>query len=135
MAVHLFGAASSPACANLSLKTTAEDNKDLGEEVVHFAKTDFYVDDGLKSVDMVEKTVFLIQKGKEMYQREGFRLHKFSSNNKEVIDSIPVEDRAKGVKNQNLDNELLPGPSTWSRMLHGIQLLQFSYYIKGQTTD
>ena len=31
MRVHLFGAASSPACANLSLKMTAEDNKDLGE--------------------------------------------------------------------------------------------------------
>ena len=46
----------------------------------------------------------LIQKGKEMCQRGGFRLHKFTSNNKDVIDSIPVEDRAKGVKNLGLDS-------------------------------
>ena len=108
MTVHLFGAASSPACANLSLKMTAKDNNDLGEEVVEFVKTDFYVDDGLKSVDTIEKAVPLIQKGKEMCKRGGFRLHKFTSNNKEVIGSIPVEDRAKGVENLDLDNELLP---------------------------
>ena len=65
------------------------------------------MDDRLKSVDTVERAVSLIQKGKEMCQRGGFRLHKFTSNNKEVIDSIPVEDRAKGVKNLDLDNELL----------------------------
>ena len=48
MTVHLFGARSSPGCANLALKTTAEDNeKDLGTETARFLIKNFYVDDGL----------------------------------------------------------------------------------------
>jgi hypothetical protein len=49
MTVHLFGATSSPGCANYGLKAIAENNKqEFGEDVANFVKRDFYVDDGLK---------------------------------------------------------------------------------------
>jgi hypothetical protein len=54
MTVHLFGATSSPGCANYGLKAIAEKNKqEFGEDVANFVKRDFYVDDGLKSLKSV----------------------------------------------------------------------------------
>ena len=48
MTVHLFGATSSPSCANFALKQTANDfEREYGEEVANFIRNDFYVDDGL----------------------------------------------------------------------------------------
>ena len=109
MTLHLFGAASSPGCANLALKTTAEDNeKNLGSETAEFLTKNFYVDDGLKSVKTVNEAIVLIQKSKEMCKQGGFRLYKFISNRKEVIESIPAKDRAKGIKDLDLEHEELP---------------------------
>ena len=109
MTVHLFGATSSPGCSNFALKATADDNEiDVGSNPAEFLREDFYVDDGLKSVPSVEEAVKLIKDIKEMCKRGGFNLHKFTSNKKEVIDQIPVEDRAEGIKNLDLDHDALP---------------------------
>ena len=98
MTVHLFGATSSPGCANYALKAAADDNEnDLGSAPANFVCRDFYVDDGLKLVP-VEEAVTLIQNTEEMCRRGGFNLHKCTSNNKNIIEAIPVEDRAE--KNQ-----------------------------------
>ncbi len=109
MTVHLFGATSSPGCCNFALKTTADDNeKTFGPEPAEFLRRDFYVDDGLKSVPSVEEAVALIQSTKKMCQRGGFNLHKFTSSEKEVIQEIPVADRAEDVKNLDFDRDPLP---------------------------
>lgn len=51
MTVHLFGATSSPGCANYALKVSANDNEEeLGSAPANFIPREFYVDDGLKSV-------------------------------------------------------------------------------------
>ena len=51
MRVHLFGAVSSPSCANFALRKTAEDNlHEFDFEVINTVKRNFYVDDCLKSV-------------------------------------------------------------------------------------
>ena len=107
--VHLFIATSSPGCANLGLKATAEDNEeDIGKETANFLKNDVYVDDGLKSVKTVKDATSLIKSSTEMCKRGGFRLHKFISNRKEVIESIPTGNRAKGIKDLDLDCDVLP---------------------------
>ena len=109
MTVHLFGPTSSPGCANYALKAAADDNeKELGSASANFIRREFYVDDGLKSVASAEEAAMLIKDTKEMSKRGGFNLHKFVSNNKDVIESIPVEDRAKGIKNIHLDHQALP---------------------------
>ena len=109
MTVHLFGATSSPGCANLALKTTADDHAtEVGEEAAEFIKKNFYVDDGLKSVKNVESAISLIKKGIEICKKGGFRLCKFTANRKEVIESIEKEDRVKDIKNIDLDKESLP---------------------------
>ncbi len=109
MMVHLFGAVSSPACANFALKRTAQDNEEeLGSDPANFLRRDFYVDDGLKSVSTHTEAVSLVHGVKEMCKRGGFNLHKFTSNQEEVIDSIPVKDRAQGIKEIDLDRDALP---------------------------
>ena len=109
MTVHLFGATSSPACANYALKMAANENeKDLGSEAANFIRRDFYVDDGLTSVESVPDAVTLIKNTKEMCRRGGFKLHKFTSSHKEVIEAIPIEDRAEGIQSIDLDKEAIP---------------------------
>ena len=109
MTVHLFGAVSSPGCANFALKKTAEDNKDqFGTAAAQFVQQDFYVDDGLKSCQSVKEAKDLIVSVKEMCKRGGFKLHKFISNSREVIRDIPEEDRGKELKALNLDLDSLP---------------------------
>ncbi|XP_068690355.1 uncharacterized protein [Montipora foliosa] len=48
--VHLFGATSSPSCANLALRTAANDGVHEFGEAVSFIKENFFVDDGLRKV-------------------------------------------------------------------------------------
>lgn len=109
MTVHLFGAGSSPGCCNFALKKTADDHEqEFGFEAAEFLRKDFYVDDGLKSVPSTSDAMELICKTKEMCRRGGFNLHKFTSNKREVIEAIPVEDRAKGLKELNLEKDELP---------------------------
>ena len=43
-----------------------------------------------------------------MCQRGRIRLHKFISNRKEVIESIPIEDRTKDIKDLDVEHEDLP---------------------------
>ena len=109
MTVHLFGATSSPGCANYALKASADDNEDqLGSAPASFVREDFYVDDGLKSVASAEEATALIQSTKEMCKRGGFNLHKFTSNSREVIEAIPINDRAEEIKKVDLDLDKLP---------------------------
>ena len=90
MTVHLFGATSSPGCANFALKAAANDFKmEFGTTAADFLRNDFYVDDGLKSVLTAEEAVKLITNLKQMCNKGGFRLHKFVLNSKEVIRRIP----------------------------------------------
>ncbi len=89
MTIHLFGATSSPGCANYGLKAIADDNKEeFGEEVANFVKRDFYVDDGLKSLKSVQEAVSIIQKTTDMLSRGGLKLRKFVSNSKDVLATI-----------------------------------------------
>ena len=67
MLVHIFGAASSPCCANKALKTTASDNADkYHPEVIHTAQREFYVDDLLTSVPTVDKAVWLAEQSRAL---------------------------------------------------------------------
>lgn len=109
MTVHLFGAASSPGCANFGLKRAADDyESECGTEAADFIRKNFYVDDGLKSVATVADAVSLIQNTKNMCAKGGMRLHKFISNSKEVIETTDPEDRAKELKDLDLNSDSLP---------------------------
>ena len=109
MNVHIFGATSSPGCANFGLKQLATDGEsDFGEKAAKFLQHDFYVDDGLKSVPSAEEAVQLLRDSQAMCAKGGVRLHKFVSNSIDVMKAIDPEDRASGIKNLDLTHDNMP---------------------------
>ena len=105
---HLFGATSSPSCANLALHKTAEDFGHEMEEARKTIRHNFYVDDVLKSVESEEAAVELLNDLKYLCAKGGFKLTKISSNSIQVLKSVPQEERAKNVKDLSLGTEALP---------------------------
>ena len=94
--------------ANYGLMQIADDHEEFGAEAASFARDDFYVDDGLKSVNLVSEAVSLIKGTKDLCARGGLRLHKFVSNSREVMESIPPNERASGIKNLDMRKANLP---------------------------
>ncbi|XP_028406776.1 uncharacterized protein LOC114529218 [Dendronephthya gigantea] len=104
MRVHLFGGASSPSCANFALKKTAKDNEtSFNAKVIETVEKNFYVDDCLKSVREEEEAVDLAKKLRELLARGGFKLTKWLSNSRKVVESLPESERASVVKNLDFD--------------------------------
>ena len=109
MKVHVFGAVSSPGCANFGFKQAAKDGEEeFGADTAEFIKRNFYVDDGLKSVSTASAAVELIRNSQLMCAKAGIRLHKFICNTKEVLEAIPPEDRAEGLQDLDLKFDDLP---------------------------
>lgn len=109
MTVHLFGATSSPSCANFALRKTAEDNKDkTTSEAVETLLNNFYVDDCLRSLPNEAQAVSLTKDLTDLCSNGGFRLTKWISNNRNVLASIPEKERAKEVKSLDLTHDVLP---------------------------
>ncbi|XP_032232082.2 uncharacterized protein LOC116614782 isoform X1 [Nematostella vectensis] len=109
MDVHLFGAASSPAVANYCLHQTAETGREKhGDDAAEFVRRNFYVDDGLKSLPTTEQAVRTIKATQAMCADANLRLHKFASNSKEVLEALHPEDRAKDLKDLDLNHDSLP---------------------------
>ncbi|XP_033101162.1 uncharacterized protein LOC117104423 [Anneissia japonica] len=109
MTSHLFGATSSPASANLALKKTAENNQHkYSKKVTHTIHNNFYVDDCLVSVESEEEGVNLAKGLQELCADGGFRLIKWISNNRSVLESIPLDERAPAFKELDLNQDVLP---------------------------
>lgn len=102
MTVHLFGAVSSPGCANYALKHLAKENSITFQLGSQFIARDFYLDDGVTSVETVEDGIQLAQEARELCARGGLRLHKFVSNSSAVLSSIPTSEHASDIKTEDL---------------------------------
>lgn len=106
MTVHLFSEASSSSCASYALKRVAEDNKDsYPAEVIDSVHRNFYL---LKSVDTESHAIALYKELTDVCARGGFRVLKWISNSKVVLNSISEIERAKEMKNLDLDIDGLP---------------------------
>jgi hypothetical protein len=102
MKVHLFGAASSPGCANFGLKHLAAQGKgQFSEEAVRFIQRNFYVDDGPISVQTEKEAIQLVKESRELCHTGKLRLHKFVSNSENVLSTIP-EEECTTVKDQDM---------------------------------
>lgn len=94
MKVHLFGAKSSPGCATYGLRALCGSTSEPDKKVIDFVKHDFYVDDGLTSVPTAEEAITLVKGAADICKEGNMRLHKFSSNCKEVLESVPPTERS-----------------------------------------
>ena len=109
MSVLLFGAVSSPACANFALRKTADDNdRHFSSDVTSTIKRNFYVDDCLKSLPSDKDAIAHVNELCSLLQRGGFRLTKWISSSREFLESIPVGERAQEIKKLDLQTDELP---------------------------
>ena len=109
MTVHLFGATSSPGCANYALKATSDMfEKDCGMAAADFVRHNFYVDDGLKSVATCAEALHLVHSSRELCKKGGFNLHKFVCNDTDVLSAIAPELRANGLQSMDLTCDSSP---------------------------
>ena len=107
MTTHLFGATSSPACAMHALNATADKFEDVyGEEAADVIRKDLYVDDGLTSTPDADTAIIqLIKDTVSMCNEGGFRLHKFVSNDPDVMKQIPPDDQSKTLQHVKINKE------------------------------
>ena len=104
MTVHLFGATSSPGCANFCIKQIAEEAREHNPEVAKFMERDFYVDDGITSVPTKEQAIQLIDQTRRICANHGLHLHKFVSNSAGVLQHIPLADLSERNSEAKLDH-------------------------------
>ena len=75
----------------------ANQEKEVYPAAAQFILHDFYVDDGLASVDSVEQGKGLIQGAREICKSGSLRLHKFLSNDCSLMESVPKSGRAVDI--------------------------------------
>ena len=93
-----FGVASSSYAVNMAIKQNALDLAEQYPMAARVVHQSFYVDDVLTGADTVKEAVTLQTQLRELFSRGGFSLHKWNSNNKEVLQSIPEELKDKQVQ-------------------------------------
>jgi hypothetical protein len=96
MCVHIFGAVSSPSVANFVVRAIGQ--QATSKEVTYTLTNNFYVDDCLKSVTSADEAKLLIDEMCTEFKSNGFHLTKFVGNNRQVVESIPVEDRVPDLR-------------------------------------
>ncbi|XP_071947928.1 uncharacterized protein [Antedon mediterranea] len=106
MAVHLFGATSSPACAGYALQRAADNSQKInddviGNQVIMAIKNDFYVDDLLTSTSHEDVAVNFVDRLRRTLKEAGFKLAKWFSNSRSVLNTIPASERAPTITNIN----------------------------------
>ena len=105
MVKHLFGATSSPICANFCLKKTASIYQaEFDPLTVQIVKKNMHVDGLMKSVSSPEIALSLSTQLRELLAKGGFRLTKWLSNDRNVLAGIPESERASSVINLDLEN-------------------------------
>lgn len=109
MTVQLFGGLWSAICANYGLQKTAKDNSnDFDPLVVRTVERNFYVDDCLKLVETQETAIVLVDQLWKLLLRGGFNLTKLICNSRAELETIPLSDCAKEVKDLDLSSGILP---------------------------
>ena len=94
------------------MQKTANDNeKEFSENAIATLRRAFYVDDMLKSVGSVAEGIELFKDMSALLQRGGFRLTKWLSTHRDVLDTIPEEEKAKSLQAIDLNDNSLPSES------------------------
>ena len=104
--VHVFGATSSPAIANNSLKKTAENVTD--EQVKNTILGSFYVDDMMSSFPDEKTALRVLSSVQDTLRDSGFNLTGISSNSREVLKNVNKEKLSKQLQAINIDSQNLP---------------------------
>ena len=90
----VFGEVSAPSRANYTMRRNADENGEdlpLGVKAVY---KHFNMDDGLPSTDSREEAIEMRKQMTELLRRGGFYLHKWLTNDPDVLATFPEQDRS-----------------------------------------
>ena len=91
---HVYGAKSSPTCANYAFHQVAEDNAVNDESLIRTVQRNFYMDNFLRSVRSPQETIEIYQKVRDILIKGGFILTKWLTSDDEVKSLIQEADRS-----------------------------------------
>ena len=72
----------------------ASQKKEARPSAAQFIMHDLYVDDRLTSVESAQQAKDLMERAREICEKGGARLHKFVSNDCQVLESVPKSEKA-----------------------------------------
>ncbi|XP_028847241.1 uncharacterized protein LOC114796892 [Denticeps clupeoides] len=109
MKVHVFGNSPSPAVAIHCMRRAAvEGEKEHGHDAKQFVMRHFYVDDGLASTETAEEAIKVLTSAQSMLAQSNLKLHKIASNDHKVVEAFPAAERAKDLKDLDLEKDNIP---------------------------
>ena len=113
---HVFGAKSSPTCANYALKRVGLDNEKEYPIAAKAIQNYCYMDNFIKSVEIPEEIIEVFNQLQPLLSEHGFELKKWISNNDAVTKAIP-EDLKSNSKRKQVEVE----PNTEESSVLGLQ--------------
>lgn len=109
LTVHVFGAKSSPSCANFALRHSVLHNNFGGSDIVKYAVLNsFYVDDLMVSMNSERSSIDLINEVIEVLQINGFNLTGFVSNSRNILNNLDRSKLSDKLQTISLDDDKLP---------------------------
>ena len=110
---HQFGCSSSPGVATFCLKfSTSLPSAKCCDKGAQYIRESFYMDDGLLSVATAEEAIQTIGEATHILKACNIRLHKFLSNSREVLSSLPPSEVAGGCLSLDFQHDQIPSSST-----------------------
>ena len=103
MLVHIFGAASSPCCANRSMQQTDDNEERFSPEVINTVRMNFFVNDVLKAIPNKDNAIHLAEQLVQLIKEGSFHLTKFAGNSCKLLATHPEKERANPALNLDLD--------------------------------
>ena len=91
---HIFGAKSSPTCANYAQQQVARDNTQGSPQITKLIRRNFYMDDFVKSVPSAEQAIEIYNMLRAKLARGGFHLTKWISKCEQTMTSIDQADKS-----------------------------------------
>ena len=91
---HIFGAKSSPTCANYALQQVAREKAQESPQITKLIMRNFYMDDFVKSVHSNEQAIEIYKLLRAMLAKGGFHLAKWISNCEQAMTSIDQADKS-----------------------------------------
>ena len=91
---HVFGAKSSPTCANYAQKQIALNNEDKFPIAAKTTQNNFYVNDFIKSVETPEEVINVFKQLQLLLSKYGFEPKKWITNSDVVTNAIPEDLRS-----------------------------------------
>ena len=106
---HIFGATSSPTCANYALRQAGILGDDKYPGVSKVIEQQFYMDDFYASTDTEEGATALASQVCEVLADSGFHLTKWIANRPGIISQFPEDELSPKVKELRVkDSEVMP---------------------------